>query len=680
MKKRTFLSVFYNLSLLTLLLWIGGMSAFVLCGAAFFSSCYYAADAVSRAGPVKDSPPPAGALLKDLKVMYDGESGNLITNFAPANLGPYALYSLENYEQFILTFTTNGNNTVYVKKDGRPINAESDGSFLLPAVQEGENPYTVTIMPTERLSNAGYSGFTYTLNINPPEENPIVRLRDIKVTFMNETENQIQDFEAQKTGPYMVKSDETHTQFELTVSKRKNTDIVTVTREGIVILASPAGAYSLPVLTADQSNYFVIVTITRPNPQAPTGTPLSSCAYTIAVNPPGRQNVPLTEIRDVIAEAEEKITELSIQSTVVVGNPALNSSKSTEIAQTMSDLNTLKQGILIERQFLKDNGDGTNSQATETVIYYDIDAINVKIMQLTALIDSLTNADTYIRVKEKFFTATNSMETVLLDPENAGTYEIEAVGGSGGHVWTTGGATQTGGRGGYVKARFAFAAGTQLAVRVGSAGEGSALFDETTGIYKKIASGYNTVKAGGKSGELPSGGKGGAALSTQPNYAAGGGGGGATEIRYFADKDAIPTLVQSNDVRLVVAAGGGGSAQCSSNPWPAVEGGAAGCPGLAAKGNSRFPNYSPQSAESSSERGQDGAEGLALYEGRGGGGGGFRGGGAITTGFNYKNSNDNLTGSGAGGVNYVKYPPAHNPTLGVATSTGDGWLKITWVQ
>ncbi|MDR1363242.1 MAG: hypothetical protein LBJ35_04260 [Spirochaetaceae bacterium] len=142
---------------------------------------------------------------------------------------------------------------------------------------------------------------------------------------------------------------------------------------------------------------------------------------------------------------------------------------------------------------------------------------------------------------------------------DGGVYRITISGANGGHVWSQSGNTDFGGKGGSVSALKVFNAGDILKVRIGTEGDGTAIFDSATNALVANASIGGNNPAGG----WPNGGLGG---KRYDNSTPGAGGGGATEVYYAGNHASTPiTFDNANTARnteaiLLFVAGGGGGA------------------------------------------------------------------------------------------------------------------------
>ena len=295
-----------------------------------------------------------------------------------------------------------------------------------------------------------------------------------------------------------------------------------------------------------------------------------------------------------------------------------------------------------------------------------------------------------------------------------GRYKIEMAGASGGHVWTGNNDTATGGRAAKVTATFAFTKGQKLGFRVGGEGIGNAdlaiisnplysnPIEKRDALRSKWGNSVNTW-VGSKPGGWNGGGGGGRGHNFGFGVAPGSSGGGATDVRIYAGDSLSSTWTyDNNDPRIMVAAGGGGSAQ-SANQWDAFEGGHAGVAGQLITNGTRKGTTStvevtsdtgyaytpwpsdPQAPGNSwytkqpSPNGDKGANGGGdvYYEGRGGVGGGFKGGEAATT-TTFKGVS--ATATGAGGSSHVK-SNAISKTITLRNDQfGNGYAIIEWIQ
>jgi hypothetical protein len=274
---------------------------------------------------------------------------------------------------------------------------------------------------------------------------------------------------------------------------------------------------------------------------------------------------------------------------------------------------------------------------------------------------------------------------------SAGIYEIELLGGAGGHIWSTRNKTATGGKGGYVKAEYTFSADTDVAVRVGGMGEGTAQYNGDTGQYVALY-GNVAARSATKLGGYNGGGNGGSSNLVGGTYwSAGMGGGGATDVRLWSEKD-VALTGGTGDPRIAVAGGGGGSAQGINGGNPGRAGGNAGglqgSPGVGDSGVTVIPQGGTQAGSvqtngnataGAAGRGANGKNGAAgSTEGKGGGGGGWWGGGA----YNY----NSLNASGAGGSSWTGGASGITPTGYYVNETyaqnfwGNGWARITWKE
>jgi hypothetical protein len=302
-----------------------------------------------------------------------------------------------------------------------------------------------------------------------------------------------------------------------------------------------------------------------------------------------------------------------------------------------------------------------------------------KARQLTALLNA--NPNLVVIVPEMVLSYQEVAQKVTL-AHNA-KYQLDLKGGSGGHMWTKRSYTAPGGKGGHVTAQFNFNANTELAVRTGGEGEGTATYNGSA--YARVD---NTKYISAKPGGWNGGGSGSAGQKSGNDYfAAGGAGGGSTDVRPWSDSESntLLTCDEANDPRIAVAAGGGGAAQSpGSGQWYAIPGGNAGERGKTYKMSATSEDVSraPLPGESDDEKGRNATKGSSCYEGRGGGGGGFKGGDSVH-GSQYKgDTSNNIVCSGAGGTNYVRSDRVSDPApaLTVAGQWGNGAATITWIS
>jgi hypothetical protein len=316
----------------------------------------------------------------------------------------------------------------------------------------------------------------------------------------------------------------------------------------------------------------------------------------------------------------------------------------------------------------------------------------------------------------------------------SGTYEIDAYGASGGHIWSKNSNTATGGKGGHVTGTVNLSAGTVLKVRVGGEGSGTATFNGTS-FAARTSYPDGESKSSAHAGGYNGGGTGAGSASTA---AGGSGGGGATDIRiydgmYSAGVSNYPNGVDNSvaggtyeglDRRIIVAAGGGGSAQAAGKSgimnWPGLPGGDAGQNGYI-NGNQPvsttnpgdmylfndssniwyglqqpYAGYTPPRTGNNSGAlisvasgggattsgtvlgiGKNGAKGGSMDEGTGGGGGGYYGGEAIQG-----NIGRGDTSSGAGGSNFADsgtLKTVSSQVIGLNSVYGNGKVTVRYV-
>jgi hypothetical protein len=419
----------------------------------------------------------------------------------------------------------------------------------------------------------------------------------------------------------------------------------------------------------------------------------TAASYTFAFNPAS-----FTELRaSVVAYLSHEVIQQIVAGAqaalaacdYVIGNPAENTGAAVEISALAGELNTLLQGETQTRE-IPIEGEALPRQETYTV--YDDEALTAKAGELQTLLAA--NPGLRIIVQEMVFSYTGTgsdaerIKTAKL--YSAGSYEFELTGGAGGHTWTSSNMVASGGKGGHVYGKKSFPANTDVTVRVGGQGEGTATYNQATAVYKKVSA-WQAAKPGGWNG----GGTGG--LGSGAVGAAGSGGGGATDIRTGGDD-------VSN--RILVAAGGGGASMGNGSGMVATRGGnALPDPGATAEQisgaagravyNGTFNDQTtvaPQPGISPDENGLNGRNsqpGLSMDgEGRGGGGGGKNGGGAIVEnayrwdGTTMNSSSGNIMiGSGAGGTNYIDGGFTDTVNSVVPGNQWDnGTARIRWVE
>jgi hypothetical protein len=386
-----------------------------------------------------------------------------------------------------------------------------------------------------------------------------------------------------------------------------------------------------------------------------------------------------TDALNAIENARDKLAALPY--TIAVGDVTKNPGEALIVQNYIQELMTLLQGIQQERDVVTDAG-----TVKEEITVYDEAGINY----VTELLVEATNGynGTYLVVSQMSFTYTGAPEQVTL--AHNGYYEVDLVGGSGGATWTVTNKTALGGKGGHVFGKYQFPADTQLSVRVGGAGVGSAEY--VSGSYTDTrgaatAAGRGSTRAGGWNGGGTGGGS--AGLNNAYNNSPGAGGGGATDIRLAGDLRAL-SGVSSTDPRIAVAGGGGGSAQ-SADEYPKVTGiRNAGVPGgnagglTGASNNARNSQFivlgGTQNSGNTTQLGfgESGIPGEAIafnFEGKAGGGAGWWGGHAIRV-SGTATIDAGCTGSGAGGSSYTG--TGLNPVNETASGYGNGSAIIRW--
>ncbi|GMO57439.1 MAG: hypothetical protein Ta2G_17120 [Termitinemataceae bacterium] len=386
--------------------------------------------------------------------------------------------------------------------------------------------------------------------------------------------------------------------------------------------------------------------------------------------------------------------------------------KYNELQEAIEEANSLLEGTLqdvtttLDAYVMDDSGEIAQppTQITETSSYrvYNIAAIEA----VKARLDGFAADPDYhfenFAPKSAVIPADKKMHSVTIT--EAGIYEIDIYGASGGHVTTLSGNTTFGGKGGHVKGRVSLAAGSVLKFEVGTAGLGTAEYDSENNSFREVTVGaFGTGKPAG----WPNGGIGGNGRSNR----GGSGGGGSTNV-YLLTGNAIGNKgVYSRDNadpeltdRIVVAGGGGGAAQSAwvntnVQTFASLRGGNAGeqaiikgCPeGQTASTNSSGDQFmftvhaadgnnyyyglywdGTLNADGKGSVGTSSNSGNGT-EGRGGGGGGYLGGITPTI------QNQANTGSGGGGTNYI-VGTATNPTNELSDYYGNGKATIKYIS
>jgi hypothetical protein len=372
----------------------------------------------------------------------------------------------------------------------------------------------------------------------------------------------------------------------------------------------------------------------------------------------------------------------------VIGNPDDNSPEAKAISQSIVALETAMLGTEGHRTIQTDSG-----PQDEIYYIYDFDMIDAASEELARLTENFSGEIIVPTMRFDYkapggANGNDPAQRAVL--RSAGRYEIELLGGAGGHIWSTSNKTAPGGKGGYIKAEYTFTANTDVAVRVGGMGEGTAQYNGETGKYAALY-GNVAARSAAKAGGYNGGGEGGASFKNGSTWwSAGMGGGGATDVRLWSEKDTALTGT-TGDPRIAAAGGGGGSAQAIHNNNVGRAGGNAGGtqgspgvidPGAAATPQGGGPAGSVQSngAALSGTAGK-GAKGIngdgTGVEARGGGGGGWWGGGAY-------NQHGGANASGAGGSSWTGGASGITPTGSVVNETyqqnfwDNGWARITW--
>jgi hypothetical protein len=381
---------------------------------------------------------------------------------------------------------------------------------------------------------------------------------------------------------------------------------------------------------------------------------------------------------------------------IMVGNP----SEGTAPQSVLNQIGYL-MGLLDGHRVDVSINDGAG---TITVTLYNIPAIQ----QATAGLDALVaqyNPGIIVVPKWTFvYNGTDatdgSVQSALLVTE--GTYEIELEGAAGGHLYTAAGLTAAGGKGGYALGRYRFdgtvASPTELEVRVGGQGEGTAGYDGTTGFVQILTFPGVRNRASSHPGGYNGGGSGG-----ESNFGVNGasGGGGATDVRLKSEANNMLrghapgsgtayTSDATKDPRIIVAGGGGGAAASGesgshglANNSPMKGGNAGGTSGITGDAFEQSPLDQAVNLAVGTQTNCSGSTGtaskvalgtagigangiLGQKGGRGGGGGGWWGGGAANAG-----ASTALVGAGSGGSGYTDGTAAHPEGDGVLTNPYD---------
>ena len=499
----------------------------------------------------------------------------------------------------------------------------------------------------------------------------------------------------------------------------------------------------------------------------------STYVLTIKEQDPGKKN--FTDEEKVLIDKKIEDAEKAIKAfEMLVGNPKLtseggdNDAEAVEISEIMDELVVLKEGITEYMYFetttlpdgtrvgTENHEDGSSNYAELEAsdkggwCYYgqnDLSQIVYMVKQAYQIYDTpmilykATELDTKLKAYIAYCAAipksprlvVKKLRLEYLTAEQAGTgntdrvqtvgiaskgkYNIELVGGSGGHVWTGSNMTTTGGKAARVLAKYTFdpvdkttdsqtivSKQKRLGFRIGGEGIGTAILSilndpkNSTPALKKAAliaywknpTAWKAQKPGGFNG----GGSGGKQVGGKLEdyfWAPGSSGGGATDVRFYDGDskelfDGSINFDPATDARFMVAAGGGGSCQSSDGgsayKWIAFTGGHAGVAGqLNLKGKRQgdgrtetvlsdtqfsyipwirdpMPPGGLSYQKADSANGDNGANGdSTVYEGSGGGGGGFKGGEARIGDFKrslHNNSGAAGSATGAGGSSHIR--------------------------
>jgi uncharacterized repeat protein (TIGR02543 family) len=386
-----------------------------------------------------------------------------------------------------------------------------------------------------------------------------------------------------------------------------------------------------------------------------------------------------------IAAAENAIQNAGGGETVImIGNPSAGNAPQPVLCQI-----DYLMGLLDGHRVDVPINDGAG---TITVTLYNIPAIQKGTADLTALVAQYHPGVIVVPKWTFVYNGTNgtdgSVQSALL--VTAGTYEIELEGAAGGHMYTAAGLTSSAGKGGHALGRYRFdgtaASPTELEVRVGGQGEGTAGYDGMAGFTEVTSFPNSRTKASTHPGGWNGGGSGG--YATGFNGASGGG--GATDVR-LAGSGTTLTGVAFSDPRIIAAGGGGGAASSGTgtagfglaNNTVLTGGDGGGVLGLSGQNYEKSPvsgyvtlpvstesGYSGGTATSSKVilgRAGFGANGIAGSDGRGGGGAGWWGGCAAN-----KTDTNGLVGGGGGGSGYTGGTTAHPVGVGVISTPYDG--------
>ncbi|MDR2510448.1 MAG: hypothetical protein LBC77_07385 [Spirochaetaceae bacterium] len=527
--------------------------------------------------------------------------------------------------------------------------------------------------------------------VHPNGEIPIpsVTLNNISVVY-NTASQQLVHFEKHKTTGYILTTTPYADNFVLNISPESINDAITVKIGDTVLTRRPDGSYLVPMLESMVFSALLTIDISR---------------YINATDRvTGSYNI-LIERYDIASEifngADNIIDKINKRAALVIGNPNHNPPEARVISNLVSELGKLMNGTTIKRGYWKIDDKGNMTKALEDYIKYDVNTIMGILSQLDEAIENYNALTQYIRIESRMFNYNGVPELVILDPEYDARYLFEATGASGGHETNTSKVySSLGGRGGIVKTSYDIPKGNVFTVRVGGQGEGTAHYDIDTGNYTLIEKNYIKTKAGG----WPNGGNGGAGTNTsslsvnnnnyynfgEKTWAPGTGGGGSTDIILGDHISASPVdlanlfTYNDDDIRYVVAAGGGGCAQRPDWPWPLAAG------GDADQDSEGFNSQNhPKAGSAPTDTGVSGRPGTGDSgdgEGNGGGGGGFNGGGANSNPVDssgvekpYENGHYKVFMSGAGGSNHYRQALSFDAQVSASNVYGNGHAKVTWL-
>jgi hypothetical protein len=381
---------------------------------------------------------------------------------------------------------------------------------------------------------------------------------------------------------------------------------------------------------------------------------------------------------------------------IMIGNPSAG-----DAPQPVLDQIDYLMGLLDGHRVDVSINDNT---ATITVTLYNVTAIEKGTADLNALVDQYHPSVIVVPKWTFVYNGTDatddgSVQSALL--VTAGTYEIELEGAAGGHLFTYAGLTASAGKGGHVLGRYRFdgtvASPTELEVRVGGQGEGTAGYDGT-GFVQIPTFPKGRTRANAHPGGWNGGGSGGASTGGMNGAS---GGGGATDVRLKSETNNMLrghapgsgtayTSDATKDPRIIVAGGGGGAAGSGTSSsagltnYSPMKGGDAGdVSGYSGEDwDSIKREYAPLPVGTQSDCSGGtiavnrvnlgtagiGGNGVSMSDGRGGGGAGWWGGSASKDAGNGATA---IYGGGAGGSGYTDGTEAHPEGDGVLTNPYD---------